>query len=190
MSRDLSDAAIDASSAEVVLRTVAAELDFSSGVVRVNGSPASVIIGGQEFFGVGGLGSISQVDESTELKAYGLTMTLSGVPRDMIGTAVAENYQGRRATLWEVILDRETWAVIADPIVFFRGRMSQMNVDLGTTATVELVVENRLARWETPKIRRYTDEDQQRAHPGDKGLAFVASTTEKTLIWPARSFRG
>lgn len=189
MSRGLSTAAANAVQSEVPLRTVAAELDFGSGFVRVNGSPASIWIAGNEFLGVGGLGAISAVEESAEMKSYGLTMTLSGVPRDIVATALTEAYQGRRVTVWEVFIDRTTWQPIADPTIVFRGRLSQMNVELGTLATVEVTIENRLVSWERPRLRRYTDEDQQRAHPGDVGLQFVSTTTEKNIVWPAKTFR-
>ena len=188
MSRGLSTAAATAATSEIVARTVAVDLDFPSGVVRVNGSPASIFIADAEYLGVGALGGISAAEESAELQAYGMTVTLSGIPRDAVAIALSQAYQGRRATVWEVLLDRTTWQPIASPIVIFRGRMDQMNVAMGQTATVEVRLENRMVDWERPRIRRYTSEDQHLAHPTDRGFEFVSDTAEREIVWPAGSF--
>lgn len=188
MSRNLSPAAAAAAQAEVVLRTVAVEMLFASGPARLNGSPTSVFIGGEEFLGVGGLGAISAAEESAELQSYGLTVKLSGVPRDAVSLALNDAYQGRRATVWEVLLDRDSFQPLASPVVVFRGRMDTLSVEMGPTASVTVRLENRLSDWERPRVRRFTSEDQQLAFPGDRGFEFVASTAEKEIVWPAASF--
>jgi hypothetical protein len=188
VTRGLTPAAATAASSEIVARTVAIDLDFPAGMVRINGSPASLVIGGAEYIGVGGLGGISAAEESAELQAYGITVSLSGIPRDAVALALGQAYQGRRATVWEVLLNRDTWQPIADPVIVFRGRMDQMNIAMGQTATVEVRLENRLVDWERPRIRRYTSEDQHLAHPQDRGFEFVSDTMEREVVWPAGSF--
>jgi len=188
MSRGLSSGVAAASVAEVVLRTVAVDLDFPSGAVRLNGSPADLEWGGLTFLGVGGLGAISVVEEAAELRAYDLTLQLSGIPRDMVALALTEQYQRRTGTVWEVIFDRTTHLPITDPVVIFRGRMDQMAVTLGDMATIQVTLQNRLADWETPRILRYTHEDQQRLHPDDLGLRFVSDTVQKQLFWPVAAW--
>ncbi|EHM01163.1 hypothetical protein HMPREF9946_02238 [Acetobacteraceae bacterium AT-5844] len=186
----MTTAARAAAQGEVVTRVVAVDLDFPSGHVRLNGSPVSVWIGGNEFHGVGQLGGISAVEESVDLAAYGLTLQLSGIPRDAMVASLAEDYQGRAGIAWEVLLDNTSWQPISEPLLMFRGRMDQMNARLGTEAAVEVKLENRLRDWERPRIRRYTSEDQRRIWPTDLGFEFVPATVEKELIWPAKSFRG
>lgn len=189
MTRGLSGAAAAAVQAEVVRRTCAVELDFGSGFVRLNGSPADITIGGELYTGVGMLGGISGVEESGELRSYGLTLTLSGVPRDAVAIALGEHYQGRPGTVYEVLFD-DDWQVITDPIVMFRGRMDQMPIKLGAEAQVSVTLTNRLADWDRPRLRRYTDEDQQRQFPGDLGFQFVSATAAKEIVWPAKGFSG
>jgi hypothetical protein len=172
--------------AEIPGRTVAVELDFPTGMVRMNGSPVDMTIGGAVFYGVGGLGSISVVEESAELRSYDLTIGLSGVPRDSVALAMTQQYQGRAAAVYEVPLNAAGQPV--DPFVIFRGRMDQMAVELGETATVQVTLRNRLADWERPRVLLYTDEDQQRLYPGDLGMQFVPATAEKQLVWPAASW--
>lgn len=186
MSRQLTTAALAAVQGEVVERTIAVELLFSSGAVRYSGAPFDMTIDGNLFLGVGMLGRVAAVEESAELQSYGLTVGLSGIPRDVVAIALTEKYQGRRATVWEVPLSGG--AVIASPIVIFRGRMDQMDIALGEVGEVTVRLENRLADWSRPRAARYTHEDQIARHPGDMGLNFVSATTEKELIWPARTF--
>lgn len=187
MTRGLTAAALAAATADVVTRTLAVELDFPAGMVRYAGCPQDVVIGGATFAGVGALGSVSAAEESAELRAYGLTVALTGIPRDLVAVALQQAYQGRRATVWDVVL-ADSGQPVADPIIIFRGRMDTMEVALDETATVRVRLENRLTDWDRPRVRRYTNEDQQARHPGDRGLEFVSATSEKELIWPARTF--
>jgi hypothetical protein len=188
MTRGLGTAAAAAVQQEVVTRTSAVELLFASGPLRLNGSQAPLIIGGQEYLGVGVMGSISAVSEVAEIQSSGLTLSLAGIPRDVVAIAMAEPYQGRPATVFEVLLD-EAGAVI-EAIVIFRGRLDQMNIRLGELAQIEVTLEDRLTDMDRPALSRYTPEDQARAHPGDKGLDFVSRTVEQEVIWPSRNFAG
>lgn len=190
MSRGLTVAALNATSSEVPIRTVAIELDFPSGFVRMNGSPASLTLNGNEFLGVGGLGAITVAEETAELRAFDLTVSLSGIPRDSVALALTQAYQGRRGTIWEVPISAATYLPIADPIVIFKGRMDQLDVRIGDTATVSVKMLNRLADWERPKLRRYTDIEQKMRNPSDNGLRFVAASAEKMIVWPGLGWKG
>jgi hypothetical protein len=145
MTRGLSVAQKTAAAAEQVARTVAVELDFPDGFARFHGGHDTITIGGNAFLGVGQLGSISVAEESAELRAYGLVVKLSGVPRDAVAYALGQAYQGRKGTVWEVQLDPATFQVIGTPLVVFRGRMDQLDIALGAQASVTCRLENRLA---------------------------------------------
>lgn len=191
MSRNLTSAVDSAIQQERVMRTCAVELLFADGsALRACGAPVDLAFGGLTFFGVGALGGVSQVQESTELRSYGLTLTLAGVPRDAVSLAMGVHYQGRPGTVWEVVLDATTHQPLANPIVVFRGRMDQMIVKMAETATIGVTMTNRLADWDRPRLRRYTDEDQRRSFPGDDGFRFVSATAEKEIVWPSKGFTG
>jgi hypothetical protein len=187
MSRGLTSAALTAVNGEVVSRTNAVELDFPDGMVRYCGAHADLTIDGDLYYGVGLLGGVSAVEESAELRSYGITVSLSGIPRDVVSIALTQSYQGRRATVWEVFLGSDGLPV-ADPTLIFRGRMDQMEISLGEEGVVRVRLENRLADWERPRVRRYTAEDQEREYPGDLAFRFLPATTEKELVWPNRTF--
>lgn len=187
MTRGLSPSVASAVAGEQVARTVAVELDFPSGMARFNSSPMNVTWTAGTFLGVGVLGSVSITEESAELRAYGLTITLSGIPRDAFALALLQGYQGRRGTVWEVPLHPTLYAPLSEPIVIFRGRMDTMQIDMGEGAAVAIALENRLTDWERPRMSRYTDEDQQAVQPGDTGLRFVSAMAEREIIWPGRA---
>ncbi len=73
--------------------------------------------------------------------------------------------------------------MVADPALIFSGLIDDTAITLGDTATVSLAVENRIIAWERPKVRRYTNEDQQQRFAGDKAFEFVNPTVEKELLW-------
>jgi hypothetical protein len=166
---------------------MAVALDFPSGIARWNGSTQDLVIGGNTFLGVGVLGSIGVIEEGAENRAYGLQVGITGIPRDTVALALTQEYQGRPATLWEVQLDANGQPIGTPPIAF-RGRMDQMSVTLGDTASVTVRLENRLADWERARVRRYTDEDQKRVFATDKGFEFVTATVDKDIVWPASNW--
>jgi len=189
LTRTLTSAVRTAVQQEVVLHTCAVELLFDSGPVRMNGSSASITIDGNEYPGLGVLVGLSAIEESYELQSNGMSVSLAGIPRDAIALALTETYQNRPATVWEVLLNRTTGQVLADPLLVFRGRMNQMNVQDGDTATVEVTLEDYITDLDLPNLSRNTDEDQQRAYPGDAFFDRVPATVQKEIVWPAKSFR-
>ncbi len=182
MSRDITAPMVTASEAAVARPVLAAELDFASGFVRANSSPYTIVIDGNTYLGVGTLGKISAVQEGSELQAYGITLTLSGIPGELVSIALNEYYQGRSCRVLLALLD-DNHQVIASPTVLWSGRMDTMDIELGDTATISVTAESRLVDWERPRIRRYTSEDQRAAYPGDKGFEFVPQMQEKELVW-------
>ena len=182
MTREITSAALTASQAETVRPVLMAEMDFSGGYVRANTSPYTLSFEGNDYLGVGNLGSIETITESSGLQALGIQLTLSGIPSEMIAIALGEHYQGRSCRIFMGLLD-ENHELIADPIEIFTGRMDTMDIESGTTSTITVSAESRLVDWERPRIRRYTDADLQREYPGDLGLEYVALMAEKEIIW-------
>ncbi len=188
MSRELTAAAETASQAGVARPVMLVELDFPSGFVRVNSTDRTIALdpGGspsqaEDFLGIGRLGSVSAIAESSELQASGVKLSLSGIPPSHIAAAF-ERAQGRPGRIWLGFLD-ETYRLVIDPVLVFSGLIDDTTIDLGSLAKVTLSVENRMIAWERPKVRRYTNEDQQQRFADDKFFEFVNPTVEKELLW-------
>ena len=91
--------------ADNVIPVMLVELDFLSGFVRVHSAVGNITFEGNTYVGTGQLGTISTIEESTELQAYGLRLQLTGIPNTLISTALTEHYQGRAARIWAGAMD-------------------------------------------------------------------------------------
>lgn len=182
MSRDITSAAKAASQAEKVTSVIMASLDFSSGAVNVNSGITTITYNGADYLGIGQFGSISATDEGLELQSNSINLSVTGVDPAYISLALNEHYQGRTAVLYFGLLD-DDHVLIADPVVLFRGRMDNMEISLGNQGTIQIKCTNPMADWERPRSRRYNNEDQQLAYPGDKGLEFVSQAADKQIYW-------
>lgn len=182
MSRDLTAGAITASQAEVVRPVNMVELDFSGGFVRANSTPMTISYDGNDYLGVGNLGSIAIVEEGTDLKARGIRLGLTGIPPAMVSLTMNEYYQGRSCKIYLGLLDSDH-VLIADPVLLGEFRMDTMDIALGDTASITVTAESVLADWDRARARRYTHEDQLTEYPTDKGFQFISKVTNKDIVW-------
>jgi hypothetical protein len=158
------------------------ELEFSSGTTRNHTGVGTITWNGNDYQGLGNLGSMGAIEEANDLQAQGFTLTLSGVNPANVALALGEQYQGRAARVYIALLDANH-QLIGEPIGPFRGRMDTMDAEIGQEAKLTLTIYSRLADWERARIRRYNNADQQAQFPGDKGMEFVEQMVEKELVW-------
>lgn len=160
------------------------ELDFASGMLRLHSGPVGHVISwnGHEWLGTGSLGSISTIEESDELAAGAVEFSMSGIDTSMVAAALNEDYLDRPARIWLCIMDADH-QLVGEPVGPFSHTMDVMEGVVGSTATLNLTAVNRLADWARPRLRRYTDEDQQAEFPGDLGMEFVSQMVDKELVW-------
>src|SRR6056300_290419 len=109
MARDITSAFKTAVTAGVVQPILATELDFSTGTLYFwNGyGDLTMTVRGssQTFTGLGDLAGISAVTETTEIKASGITLTLTGVKSSLISEALSANYTNRNAYVYLGLFD-------------------------------------------------------------------------------------
>ena len=178
------------------------ELYFWSGI-------GDLVLDGNTYTGAGDLLNISELRESSDIAAYGATLTLSGIPTSVIDLAIAEPYQGRKAIVkFGVITGGDGFLLTEDGMLLaqenggaiilednttthtsftvFTGEMDQMNISFGSeTVTISLEVESRLIDLERARIRRYTDADQKSRYPNDRAFEFVTRLQDEKLEWEA-----
>jgi hypothetical protein len=143
----------------------------------------TITVGSTAYLGIGTLGSISPVEETTDLAARGISMQLSGVPTAMLAVALTENYQGRECSVLFGALEA-SGALVSSPVTIFSGRMDVMSInDDGQDATIIMTAENKLVDFRRPREVRYTDQEQKNLFPSDKGLEFVTAIQEKQIYW-------
>jgi hypothetical protein len=205
MSRDLSTALSGSLEDNVVYPFFAIDLEFDSpNTLRLWTGYGTLVYEGVSYFGTGELLGISSVEETVEMAAKGATLTLSGVPSEVISLALQEPYQGRvckinfgmfatdnllqeDATSYILLQDGAKIALESQQTSLtevFTGYMNQMNIEEGPdTSTIQLTVENKLVDLERPRVARYTSAYQKDKFNGDLGLDFVESLQDQKLTW-------
>jgi hypothetical protein len=182
----LTDQAASAATAPVVAPVILCDLDFASGAFRVWTGLGQLAWAGRVYEGIGDLGVMSEVEETVELRAVRLTLSLSPVPQEVIDIALSErSYRLRNARLWFGLLD-EAGAFVADPFPLWAGIMDTMEVVDGAEPRVTLSCESRLVDLERAEVRRYTDADQQAEYAGDRFFEYVPALQEAEIRLPRR----
>lgn len=182
MSRTLTAAVDTALQQPNIPMLILISMDFASGFLRMCNASYNFTYGGFTYLGAGRLANVKNMEEGTDQKMYGTELSLSGIDPGIVSIALAEPYQQRPITILFAPLD-SNYQIIANPPVVWKGRMDQMNIEMGETATITLTAESRLTDWNRPNIRRYNDEDQKAFFPTDKGFEYVAQMVDKSLNW-------
>jgi len=160
-----------------------AQLHFLSGDVFVWSGTGTINWNGNDWLGLGTLGQISTIEESSDIKANNLTLTLSGIPSDALAQAMGETRQGNPVTIWFGCLGDNN-NVLADPIKSFAGRMDVPLIEEGSqTSTISITVESILVDLQRSRLRNYTHEDQQIDFPGDLGFEYVPGLQDWNGVW-------
>jgi hypothetical protein len=183
MARDIDSQTGAHFAGQQVTPIVLVQAQFDSGDLNIWGGYGDVEWGGDTYKGAGDLLQLRPAKETREIRANGMTFSLSGIPSDIIATALTEPYQERPIFAWLGALASD--GTLLPPYPFFRGRMDQMNIEEGgETASIDLTAENRLIDLQRPKTRRYTQEDQQDRFPDDEGLSQVTSLNDgRSIVW-------
>jgi hypothetical protein len=187
--RPAAETARTASQSSEPLVALLAELDLASGFARAWTGVGTLSWGERVFLGTGDLINIGTIEETIEARSSGITLTLSaaamGEQASMIleaALAEANSFQGRPVRLWLALLaDHAT--LLADPVPLAELRMDTMAIVDGRDARITLTAEGELGDLDRPRVRRYTNEDQQSEFPGDRGFEYVPSVQELNFKW-------
>lgn len=186
MTRGLTSEALAAISATDVRPILLFEGEFASGAVRFWTGLGTLSWDGKEWIGAGQFIGISDIDESSEIVATGITVTLSGVDPALVSAVVAEARQNLPGRIWTGFLT-EAGAVVPSPYRAFRGRLDVPSITDGPdTCTISVTYENVLGDLLRPREIRFTDEAQQALFPGDIGFQYVTAIQDQPLVWTRR----
>lgn len=208
MSRDLLPNIIQALNNEVVYPFFALEMLFDgSQTLRLWTGVGTLVYEGNSWFGTGNMLAIESVQETSEIAAKGASVTLSGVPSEVLSLALSQPYQGRVANIYfgtfssgQLKTESSDYILLEDGSTIllertetgfaniFSGYMDQMNIEeAAETSTIKLTLENKLVDLERPRVSRYTSAYQKSVYPNDKGLNFVESLQTKEFSWGRKS---
>lgn len=177
-----SDSMLDAMEQPNVCLVLAAEIDFPSGVTRVHTGTGQIIVNGQTFLGVGTLGEVGAVTEENTTSSSTMSMTLNGLDLTLVGETLNEECVGRNVTVYVAAMSQTNGAIIAANILF-EGFIADSALQAGNTNALSYTIANVFERWSYGLSDRYTDESQQRLHPGDRFFRYVAQMAERSIYW-------
>ena len=128
---------------------------------------------------------MSQVKESSDLQAVGMTISLAGMDEEVIAAAFQVLRQGQICNVFIAPYSFSPGAgLLAAPYCFFQGRVDVPTIDdSAETAVVSLSLENRLVDFERERVRFYDSLTQNTYFPGDKGFDFVAALQDQKIFW-------
>jgi len=140
----------------------------------------------QTYLGLGNLVNISQVTESADTKANGMTISASGLNTDILSTALSQTQQGVVVNIYFGVLTTTSnaQAIVDTPYEIFSGFVDTVTInEQGDTSSITFDIESKLISLERPLDFRYTDQDQKHYFPNDKGLEFVDDIQNKEIVW-------
>lgn len=194
MSRDLPSALLANTSDDVIYPFFAVELLFDDdNALRLWTGQGTLTYDGNDWFGTGILLDVSAIEETSEIAVRGASLTLSGVPSEVISLAITQPYQGRKCNIYFGLVDKSAGAATGEVTLsygevnlteIFTGYMDQMDIQEGPdSSTIELKVENRLIDLERARVARFTSGYQKSVYPNDLGLDFVESLQNRPVSW-------
>ena len=138
---------------------------------------------GEEFIGLGALGSVTMPQGDGQLSPKQYEITLSGISDEVLEAVTQLSYLNNRATCWQIFFD-EDGVQLGDPMIAWRGLTDAINFQYGERSTVSISVRDRLVDWERAKVERYTNGDQISKYPNDRFFEFISQVATKDANWP------
>jgi len=156
----------------------AVELLLDSGPLRFWTGYDTKTIGGQTYNGIGGLLSISGIEEVTDLSAKSATVTLNGIESTSLGVAFTEPVQYRVCNIYFGLRDTGT----VDQV--FGGQVNTVDIsDDGQTGTIQISVDSIYITLDRIRPRRYTSESQKSRYSSDTFFDWVSKLQDKQVVW-------
>ena len=204
MTRSLPTTITDALDDSVVYPFFGVELNFDGdNVLRLWTGVGTLTLEGVAWTGAGTLLNVSSFEETTERAAKGATLSLTGIPSEVVSLALSTPYQGRTCKIYFgmfakgslqkestnfILLEDGSRIELEDRATglteIFAGYMDQMDIEeLPETSTIHLKVENKLVDLERARVARYSSSYQKSIYPTDFGLDLVESIQDKEIVW-------
>lgn len=139
--------------------------------------------GGRDYDGTGAFGSVSTIGEGADGSAVGVSVTLSGIDPAFGDDILGQPYRGKTFELYVGALAEDYQSIAAAPKLIWKGRVDSVDLTDGEQLAVTLTAESRMRDQGRPRIRRYTNAEQQRRYPGDRYFEYAQQMVEVSVMW-------
>jgi len=184
--RSLTTAGAAALTGSVVLVAILVEMDLTSQLL-LNTAAQTLTINGLTYSGVGGLGQIDTLTESSG-DFPKVRFTLAGVQPTSVALALSEPVQGKAVRIKLALFDAATGTNI-DVRLMYAGYLDVMSiVDAKDSATISVTSESAMLDLLRPANLYFNDGDQQALNPGDLFFQYVNDQVEQKIVWPSAAY--
>lgn len=174
------------------------KFDFTSETIRLwtNGYGLLKTADGAKWEGTGRLGAVSGIEQAINGEAPQATFTLSGIDAEIMRLARDEFVAEVKGRLVYVLIqffgvddpeDPDNQRPLDSPFSLWCGRCLTPTFTLDSVTgerSVSIAAESIFTLRSRPNYALYTDADQRRRFPGDRGFEFVGSLVNKVVTWP------
>lgn len=158
------------------------EGNFTGGTLRLWTGIGDKELNGQTYLGNGWLLGIGGLKEVLQSQAQGITLSLSGVPVNVVSLILNEASSSVTGSIQIAWLDEDEAIIGSD--VLFSGDLDETSIKEGASKSLVAVsYESKLIRLKNKREFRYSDATQQANYPGDKGFEYLAQIKNKRLYW-------
>lgn len=186
MTRSLDAANVTEMSADPTRKITFVKLEFDSGsgTQFIHDSLGTFVWGGFTWLGVGDLGTIGVIQEGEQISPYEITMALSGldVEGDVLDEALNQNYMDDPVSVYIGFMDSDH-VLVADPDLFWSGRIDQLSVVNGEANVIQLTAESDLAIVNKSNDALYSDANLQAEFSGDDFFKYIPQMKNLELVW-------
>ncbi len=160
-------------------------LTFRSATRYVWSGVGDLVWGGNTFLGVGSLGALGDVKESSEVTADGTSVSLSGIDPTDLGESLTDIQLGAPAARWLGAVQPGTRTLIGTPYPLFVGQVDKPSIYTGPEKiSISLALESRMINHARASNRRYTAADQHaNGYPDDIAFNWVEIMNDIALVW-------
>jgi hypothetical protein len=183
MPRNLDTATTQQLTSNAISPALFLSITFKTGTSYVSTLPFNLSWNGHTWLGVGDLGQVGVITEGTDVQAYGVSVTLSGIDSTLLADSLDDIQVGLPAILYLAFLN-SSGALITTPTCIFSGQVDKPQIQCGAdTVAITLNLESPMIRLQRGSYRRYTSADQHIDHPGDTAFDWVPSLNFCALRW-------
>lgn len=157
-----------------------------------------LVTAGHEWIGIGSMITVADLPTSYRPSADQVTFTIEAATQEMmvLSQEAASRVYGRDVTVYQQFFDVasddadvQPWSPLGPAFVLYSGTMDQMtfkaarDMEGQTSRVIELTAEGLFTNRNAPPNGRWTDSDQKRRYPGDKGCDRMSIYTNYSPTW-------
>ena len=150
--------------------------------VYAHTSIGSISANGSLWVGCGNVGSIGNIEDSGELQAANLDITLGGIPLTELQALMDADLQGSAVNIYIGVLDNNL-QLDGDISLLWSGFVDTAPFQYGKEINTTIRCESELVDWQRPRLRRYNNADQQNLFAGDLGFEFCPLMEDLQIDW-------